>query len=63
VELSDAVMFASGHVAGNIGTEFLGESRIALRRVLAEQDGILTVQELADLSDVLRQLDESLDRR
>lgn len=62
-ELSEAVAFASRQAASNISTEFLGESRIALRRVLKEEDGILTVQERADLSDVLKQLDEALDRR
>jgi hypothetical protein len=62
-ELGEAVAFASRQAASNISTEFLGESRIALRRVLKEEDGILTVQERADLSDVLKQLDEALDRR
>jgi len=61
-ELSEAVAFASRQASG-MSTEFLGESRIALRRVLKEEDGILTVQERADLSDVLKQLDEALDRR
>jgi hypothetical protein len=61
-ELSEAVSFASRQAAG-MSTEFLGETRIALRRVLKEEDGILTVQERADLSDVLRQLDEALDGR
>jgi hypothetical protein len=46
-ELSEAVAFASRQAASNISTEFLGESRIALRRVLKEEDGILTVQERA----------------
>lgn len=62
-ELSEAVTFASRHAAGNMSTEFLGESRIALRRVLKENGGILTVQECADLSDVLKQLTEALDKR
>jgi len=44
-------------------TEFLGESRIALRRVLAEQNGILNQIERGDLEDVLRQLDAAFDRR
>jgi hypothetical protein len=61
-ELSEAVAFASRH-AGGMSTEFLGESRIALRRVLNEQDGVLPPQGSADISDVLRQLDEALDRR
>ena len=62
-ELSEAVAFASRQAAGNMSAEFLGESRIALRRVLKEEDGVLTVQERADLSDVLRQLDEAFDKR
>jgi hypothetical protein len=44
-------------------TEFLGESRIALRRVLAEENGILSPIERADRQDVLRQLDAALDGR
>jgi hypothetical protein len=62
-ELSEAMLFASRHITSNISTEFLGESRIALSRVLKEEDGFLTVQERADLMDVLRQLDEAFDRR
>ena len=46
-----------------MSTEFLGESRIALRRVLKEEDGVLTLQEREDLLDVLRQLDSALDNR
>lgn len=61
-ELSEAVAFASRQASG-MSTEFLGESRIALRRVLKEEDGILTVQERADMSDALKQLDAALDRR
>ena len=61
-ELNEAVIFASQQ-ASSMSTEFLGESRIALRRVLKEEDGILTVQERNDLSDVLRQLDDALDKR
>jgi hypothetical protein len=45
MELSEIVRIASVQ-AGAISTEFLGESRIALRQVLAEQDGILTAEEL-----------------
>jgi hypothetical protein len=43
-------------------TEFLGESRIALRHVLAEENGILSQVE-RDLLDALKQLDEAFDRR
>jgi hypothetical protein len=61
-ELSEAVAFASRRIS-DMSAEFLGEARIALRRVLKEEDGILTVQERNDLSDVLRQLDDALDKR
>jgi hypothetical protein len=44
-------------------TEFIGESRIALRRVLAEENGILSRIESSELQDVLIQLDTAFDRR
>ncbi len=61
-DLSEAATHASRTSAG-MSTEFLGESRIALRRVLKEEDGVLTLQEREDLLDVLRQLDSALDNR
>lgn len=61
-QLSDVVTLASRHAPG-MSTEFLGESRIALRRVLNEEKGALTPQERIDISDVLGQLDKALDRR
>jgi hypothetical protein len=55
---------AAARTASTIpATEFLGESRIALRRVLAEENGILSQIERADLQDVLSQLDATLDGR
>jgi len=55
---------AAGRTANTIpATEFLGESRIALRRVLAEENGILSQAERAELQDVLGQLDVALDGR
>jgi hypothetical protein len=55
---------AASRIAGGIpATEFLGESRIALRHVLAKENGILNQTERADLLDVLKQLDEAFDRR
>jgi LPS O-antigen subunit length determinant protein (WzzB/FepE family) len=60
--LSERVAFASAQASG-LSTEFLGESRIALRQVWKEEDHVLTEEERAELSDVLRQLDEALDRR
>ena len=61
-ELADAVAFASRRASG-MSTEFLGESRIALRRVSSVGRITLTGQERADLDDVLKQLDAALDRR
>jgi len=60
--LGDIVSSASRHAAG-MSTEFLGESRIALRRVLAEEVGILGEQERANLKSTLEQLDKALDER
>jgi hypothetical protein len=62
-ELSDAVIFASRLAATIPSTEYLGESRIALRRVLKEEDGVLTIQERRDLSDVIQQLDDAFEVR
>ena len=62
-ELSDTVDRARRCSASNISTEFLGESRITLRRVSMEEKGILSDQEREDLSGILKQLDASLDRR
>lgn len=63
VELAEVVGFAIRQGAGNMSAEFLGESRLALRRVQREAGDTLTVQEREDLSAVLRQLDEAFDRR
>ena len=62
LELNEVVVFASRHASG-MSTEFLGESRIALKRVLQQGKDALTEQERNDLSDVLRQLDMALDKR
>ena len=62
-ELSEAVSFASRHAASNISTEFLGESRIALNRVMDEENGVLTAQERADLSCVVKQLNDAFNGR
>ena len=61
-EMSDSVLFASRHASG-ISTEFLGESRIALRHVLQQAGGRLTDQERDDVQNVLKQLDTALDKR
>jgi hypothetical protein len=62
VELSRLVLAARRAAAGIPITEFLGESRIALRRVEDEQN-VLTEGERLELLDVLRQLDEAFSRR
>jgi hypothetical protein len=56
--LSDAVDFAIAQ-ASSSSTEFLGETRIALRRILSEENGSLTAQERSDVLDALAQLDEA----
>ncbi len=62
MELSRVVL-AAGRTAGGIPiTEFLGEARIALRRVENEQT-VLTENERLELLDIVRQLDEALSRR
>jgi hypothetical protein len=60
-ELSELVAFASRQSAG-MSTEFLGESRIALRRIVQEEKGALTASERADVEDVLQQLAVAIDR-
>jgi len=63
LELSETVRLASRHSASNMSTEFLGESRIALRLLLQGEGNALTEQEHSELLDVLEQLDEALHRR
>jgi hypothetical protein len=60
--LARTVAYARKHAVGS-STEFLGESRIALRQVTEARPGLLTATEGSDLTDVLRDLDEALDRR
>jgi hypothetical protein len=61
-ELSEAVTHASRQASG-LSTEFLGESRVVLRRVLKEEGGLLTVQDRANVSDVIAQLDDAFGKR
>ena len=61
-ELSEVVLFASRQASG-MSTEFLGESRIALRQVLQKGAKVLTEQERECIKDVLKQLDTALDKR
>lgn len=63
LQLSEAVARASRAVHTIPVTEFLGESRIALRRVLELDVGILSSGERSELQDVLSQLDSALDER
>jgi hypothetical protein len=61
-DLADLVKTASRHAAG-MSTEFLGESRIALKEVLRRGVGVLSQQDQINVADVLKQLDDALDRR
>jgi hypothetical protein len=63
VGLSKDVSAATRMASTIPATEFLGESRVVLRRVLAEENGILSQGERPDLQDVLKQLDEAFDWR
>jgi hypothetical protein len=63
VELSEAVDHARRCSASNISTEFLGESRTALKQVAAEENGLLTEQQRSDLMDILAQIDNAFDNR
>ena len=62
MDLGRIVLGASRTAAGIPVTEFLGESRIALRRVENEQN-VLTESERLELLDVLRHLGEAFSRR
>jgi hypothetical protein len=59
VDLSGIVTGVSGQ-AFTTSTEFFGESRIALRRILAEKTAVLEPGEQADIEDVLKQLTAAL---
>jgi hypothetical protein len=61
-ELAEVVTSASKQ-ASSMSTEFLGESRIALRRVWSRGRTMLSERACADLVDVLKQLDVALDKR
>ncbi|MBV9825350.1 MAG: hypothetical protein JO001_06725 [Alphaproteobacteria bacterium] len=60
-ELSEAITGASRQAAST-SAEFLGESKIALQRALAEGKAVLDTSEQADLEDVLRQLTAAINR-
>jgi hypothetical protein len=61
-ELSSVTASAAHHAWG-MSTEFLGESRIALRRVLQEEGGGLSETDRIELVEVLKQLDDAFDKR
>jgi hypothetical protein len=62
-KLAEVVFHASQTAPGNMITEFLGESRIALRRVVKGGRGVLTDQEREDAKDVLLQLEQWFEKR
>jgi hypothetical protein len=48
--------------AASTSTEFLGEARIALRRILKEESGALNQTERMDMEDVVYQLTAAIHR-
>ncbi len=60
-QLAESVRFASRRGTG-LSTEFLGESRIALRRVLDTESGALQMHERDELRGVISQVEPSLCR-
>jgi hypothetical protein len=48
--------------AAGMSTEFLGESKIALQRILREEENALTAAHRADVGDVLQQITAALTR-
>jgi hypothetical protein len=64
-ELAGIVEVASSFASGvriGLTTEFVGESRIALSRVLKGGADLLSPQKRSDIDDVLHQLTASLNR-
>jgi hypothetical protein len=59
---AEAALAASRQAAG-LSTEFLGEARIALRKLSDSDEAVLTSAERADMADVLSQLSAALDGR
>lgn len=60
--LAQTVMQASRHFSG-MSTEFLGESRIALREVAKAEGGVLDRTEHAELLGILKEIDFAFSRR
>jgi hypothetical protein len=64
VEALSKDLAVAARTAGAVpAAEFLGGSRIALRRVLAEENGILSPQDRAELQEVLIQVEMAFDWR
>ena len=61
-QLSSDIDRASKHVAG-MSTEFIGESRHALRSVHQRCESVLQPGERDELEDVLHQLERAVERR
>ena len=62
-KLAELVFHARQTAAGNMITEFLGEARIALRRVVKGGRGVLTKEERDKAIVVLAQLEEVFEKR
>jgi hypothetical protein len=60
-QLAESVRFAARQSTG-LSTEFLGESRIALKAVLDKEKGILGLAERDELIGVVSQIDFALRR-
>ena len=60
-QLAEAVRFAARQGTG-LSAEFLGESRIALQRVLDEDSGVLQMHERDELRGVISQLNTAFRR-
>ena len=62
-KLAEVVFHASQTASGNMIAEFLGESRIALRRVVKGGRRVLTKEECDTAKDVLLQLEDVFEKR
>jgi hypothetical protein len=60
-QLAESVRFAARQGTG-LSTEFLGESRIALRGVLGAENGILHAHEREELCGIIHQVEFALRR-
>lgn len=61
-DLSEKIEFASKQATSS-ATEFLGESRIAIKEVLLRAGTILNEKEKLDLTSALTQIGSALERR